>query len=218
MNSAVIVAGGTSSRFGGNIPKQFIKIDGQEILSFSVHTFNTHPQIDEVIIVCHPDWKKHIITNYPDCIVVEGGKRRQDSSLKGVRAVSDQSENVLIHDAARPFVSKEVISDCLSALENADGSAPVIKVSSSLIQLEKKKASYMDRSKIREVQTPQCFRKEFIREALFSDMEGTDEIGIVLRLFPKSKLRFIPGNKDNFKITTEMDLQVVSRIIDSFQV
>ena len=68
------------------------------------------------------------------------------------------------------------------------------------------------------MQTPQCFRKEFIREALFSDMEGTDEIGIVLRLFPKSKLRFIPGNKDNFKITTEMDLQVVSRIIDSLQV
>jgi len=218
MNSAVIVAGGSSSRFGGDIPKQFIKIDGQEILSFSVHTFNTHPQIDEVIIVCHPDWKKHIITNYPDCIVVEGGKRRQDSSLKGVRAVSDQSENVLIHDAARPFVSKEVISDCLFALENADGSAPVMNASNSLIQLEKEKATYMDRSKIREVQTPQCFRKELIREALFSDMEGTDEIGIVLRLFPKSKLRFIPGNKDNFKITTEMDLQVVSRIIDSLQV
>ena len=93
-----------------------------------------------------------------------------------------------------------------------------MNASNSLIQLEKEKATYMDRSKIREVQTPQCFRKELIREALFSDMEGTDEIGIVLRLFPKSKLGFIPGNKDNFKITTEMDLQVVSRIIDSLQV
>ena len=125
------------------------------------------------------------------------------------------SKNILIHDAARPFVSKQVISDCLSALENADGSAPVIKVSSSLIQLEKKKATYMDRSQLREVQTPQCFRKELIREALFSDIEGTDEIGIVLRLFPKSKLRFIPGNQNNFKITTEMDLQVVSQIFNS---
>ena len=215
MNSAVIVAGGSSSRFGGDIPKQFIKIDGQEILSFSVHTFNTHPQIDEVIIVCHPDWKKHVIKNYLDCVVGEGGQRRQDSSLKGVRAVSGESENVLIHDAVRPFVSKKIISDCLSALENSDGSAPIMNVSNSLIQLEKEKATYVDRSQIREVQTPQCFRKELIIEALSSDIEGTDDIGIVLRLFPESKLSFIPGNRDNFKITTERDLQVAIQIFDS---
>ena len=66
MNSAVIVAGGSGSRFGGDIPKQFIQIDGREILSFSIQTFITHPQIHEVIIVCHPDWKKHVITNYPE--------------------------------------------------------------------------------------------------------------------------------------------------------
>ena len=218
MNSAIIVAGGSGLRFGGAIPKQFIKIDGQEILSFSVHTFSTHPQIQEIIIVCHPDWKKHVITNYPGCIVVEGGQRRQDSSLEGVRAVSSESEHVLIHDAVRPFVDKKIISDCLSALENADGSAPIIKASNSLIQLEKEKATYMDRSIIREVQTPQCFRKELIREALSSDIEGTDDIGIVLRLFPESKLRFIPGNRANFKITTERDLQVAIQIFDSLQV
>ena len=218
MNSAIIVAGGSSSRFGKDVPKQFIKIDGQEILSFSVHTFNNHPKIDEVIIVCHPDWKKHVITNFPECIVVEGGQRRQDSSLEGVRAVSSESEHVLIHDAVRPFVDKKIISDCLSALENADGSAPIIKTSNSLIQLEKEKATYMDRSKIREVQTPQCFRKGLIREALSSDIEGTDDIGIVLRLFPESKLSFISGNRDNFKITTERDLQVATQIFDSLQV
>ena len=218
MNSAIIVAGGSGFRFGGDIPKQFIKIDGQEILSFSVHTFSTHPQIQEIIIVCPPDWKKHVITNYPECIVVEGGQRRQDSSLEGVRAVSSESEYVLIHDAVRPFVNKKIISDCLSALENAEGSAPIIKTSNSLIQLEKEQATYMDRSKIREVQTPQCFQKELIREALSSDIEGTDDIGIVLRLFPESKLRFIPGNRDNFKITTEMDLQVATQIFNSLHV
>ena len=179
MNSAVIVAGGAGFRFGGDIPKQFIKIDGQEILSFSVNTFLDHPQIDEVIIVCHPDWKEHVITNYPNCIVVEGGQRRQNSSMKGVNIVSDKSEHVLIHDAVRPFVSKKIIKDCLSALANSDGSAPIMNVSNSLIQLEKEKATYVDRSQIREVQTPQCFRKELISEALSSDIEGTDDIGIV---------------------------------------
>ena len=218
MNSAVIVAGGTGARFGNKTPKQFIKIQNQEILSFSVNTFLNHPKIDEVIIVCHPDWKKHVITNYPECIVVEGGQRRQDSSLEGVRAVSSESEHVLIHDAVRPFVDKKIISDCLSALENSDGSAPIMNVSNSLIQLEKEKATYVDRSQIREVQTPQCFRKELISEALSSDIEGTDDIGIVLRLFPESKLSFIPGNRDNFKITTERDLQVATRIFDSLQV
>ena len=218
MNSAVIVAGGVGFRFGGDIPKQFIKINGQEILSFSVNTFLEHPQIDEVIIVYHPDWKEHVITNYPNCIVIEGDQRRQDSSMKGVSVVSDESEHVLIHDAVRPFVSKKIISDCLSALENSDGSAPIMSVSNSLIQLEKEKATYIDRSQIREVQTPQCFRKELISEALSSDIEGTDDIGIVLRLFPESKLSFIPGNRDNLKITTERDLQVAIQIFDSLQV
>ena len=215
MNSAIIVAGGSGSRFGGDIPKQFIKIDGQEILSFSGHTFSTHPQIHEIIIVCPPDWKKHVITNYPNCKVVAGDQRRQDSSMKGVSIVSDESEHVLIHDAVRPFVSKKIISDCLSALENSDGSAPIMNVSNSLIQLGKEKATYVDRSQIREVQTPQCLRKELISEALSSDIEGTDDIGIVLRLFPESKLSFIPGNRDNFKITTERDLQVAIQIFDS---
>ena len=218
MNSAVIVAGGSSSRFGGKIPKQFINIDGQEILSFSVNTFLDNSQIDEVIIVCHPDWKEHVITNYPNCIVAEGGQRRQDSAMKGVSVVSDESEHVLIHDAVRPFVSKKIIDDCLSALANSDGSAPIMNVSNSLIQLEKEKVAYVDRSRIREVQTPQCFRKELISEALSSDIEGTDDIGIVLRLFPESKLSFIPGNQDNVKITTERDLQVAIQIFYSLQV
>ena len=218
MNSAVIVAGGAGFRFGGDIPKQFIKINGQEILSFSVNTFLEHPQIDEVIIVYHPDWKEHVISNYPNCIVVEGDQRRQDSSMKGVSVVSDESEHVLIHDAVQPFVSKKIISDCLSALENSDGSAPIMNVSNSLIQLGKEKATYVDRSQIREVQTPQCFRKELISEALSSDIEDTDDIGIVLRLFPESKLSFIPGNRDNLKITTERDLQVAIQIFDSLQV
>ena len=136
----------------------------------------------------------------------------------GVRAVSNESENILIHDAVRPFVDKKIITNCLSALKNADGSAPIMSTNNSLIDLEKEKATFIDRSKIKEVQTPQCFRKELIREALSSDIEGTDDIGIVLRLFPESKLSFIPGNRDNLKITTERDLQVAIQIFDSLQV
>ena len=134
MNSAIIVAGGAGSRFGGDIPKQFINIDDQEILSFSVHTFIAHPQIDEVVIVCHSDWIEHVKSKYPECIVTVGGKRRQDSSLNGVMTTSHKTESVLIHDAARPFVSETIITDCLAVLENCDGSAPILDSPDSLIE------------------------------------------------------------------------------------
>ena len=211
MNSAVIVAGGTGSRFGGNIPKQFIKIDGQEILLFSVNTFLDHPQIDEVIIVSHPDWMNHVVSQYPDCYAVEGGKHRQVSSFNGVTAISAESNNVLIHDAARPFVSEQIISDCLSALENYDGSAPIIPTLDSLVKWDGKKAHFVKRSDIQIVQTPQCFKKQIILDVLKTDVSGTDEIGMLLRQFPKSKVKFIEGSIDNIKITTQNDLNYFSK-------
>ena len=212
MNSAIIVAAGIGTRFGGNIPKQFVKIDDQEILSFSVNTFKIHPQIDEVIIVCHNTWMDHVSTYYPDCVIIEGGERRQDSSLNGIKAASNQSLNVLIHDAARPFVSNEIITNCLAALEKADGSAPVMDISNSLIQVEKKRTTYVDRSTIKEVQTPQCFKKEFILQVLTTETEGTDEIGMVLKTFSDSRLEFITGSPMNNKITSNLDLNYFSKM------
>ena len=206
MNSAVIVSGGSGTRFGGDVPKQFIKINGQEILAFSVTTFLSHPQIDEVIIVSHKDWVEHVISQYPQCHVVVGGKRRQDSCLNGVLAASEQSINILIHDAARPFITPRVISDCLEALNKCEGSAPIMNTSNSIIQLNNDKVIYVDRSKIREVQTPQCFKKKLILDVLSSKLDGTDEIGMILRKFPNAKLKFVDGDINNKKINSKMDL------------
>ena len=213
MNSAVIVAGGLGTRFGDKIPKQFIKIDGQEILSFSVNKFLEHPQIDEVIIVSHPKWMNHVSKEYPDCQVVRGGKRRQDSSLNGVFAVNSESINIIIHDAARPFVSNKIISDCVSALETFDASAPIIPSTDSLIKWNGQKASYVNRSDIQIVQTPQCFKKQIITAILKSDIIGTDEIGMLLRLNPKLKLKFIKGSIENIKIANKNDLNYFSNTI-----
>lgn len=210
MNSAVIVAGGTGSRMGGDIPKQFIKLKEEEILSYSVTTFLNHPQIGEVVIVCHPDWIGHVKSKYPECIVTKGGERRQDSSLIGVKTTSNGAEIVLIHDAARPFVSEEIITDCLAALKNADGSAPILDSPNSLVKWDGKKAFRINRSEIKIVQTPQCFRKEFILKALLKNIKGTDEIGMVLKLFPDSRLNFVSGSPLNIKITTDLDLHYFS--------
>ena len=213
MNSAVIVAGGSGDRFGTETPKQFVKINGQEILSFSVTKFLKHPQIDEVIIVSHPDWINHVVSQYPDCLAVEGGNHRQISSLNGITATSAESNNVLIHDAARPFVSEQIISDCLSALENYDGSAPIIPATDSLVKWDGEKAHFVKRSDIQIVQTPQCFKKQIIFDVLKTDMSGTDEIGMLLKQFPKSKVKFIEGSVDNIKITTQNDLNYFNKPI-----
>ena len=206
MNSAVIVAGGASARFDNKIPKQFVKVYNQEILSFSVNTFLNHHKIDEVVIVSLPDWINHVASEYPKCHVVAGGTHRQHSSLNGVTATSSETINVLIHDAARPFVTDEIISDCLSALANYDGSAPIVSPTDSLVKWDGKKAISENRSNIKIVQTPQCFNKEIILDVLKSDITGTDEIGMLLKLYPDSKVQFIEGSINNIKITTQNDL------------
>ena len=213
MNSAIIVAGGSGARFGNDIPKQFFKIQSQEILSFSVKTFLKHPKIAEVIIVSHPDWVDHVASEYPKCHVIAGGAHRRDSSLNGITATSSESINVLIHDAARPFVKEEIISDCLSALAYYDGSAPIVSPTDSLIKWDGKKAISMDRPNFKIVQTPQCFKKITILDVLQSDITGTDEIGMLLKLYPDSKLKFIQGSLDNIKITTQHDLNYFRKTI-----
>ena len=126
-------------------------------------------------------------------------------------ATSSECINVLIHDAARPFVTAEIISDCLSALGMYDGSAPIILPTDSLIKLDGQKTISVDRSNIKIVQTPQCFKKIIISDVLKSDIAGTDEIGMLLSLYPESKLKFIHGSVDNVKITTQNDLSYFSK-------
>ena len=135
MNSAVIVAGGRGIRLGLDLPKQFHELCGREIISYSVETFLNHPEIHEVIIVTPYDWVDHVTQIYPKCKAVEGGTKRQDSSLNGVLATNIESENILIHDAVRPFVTARVISDCLNSLEKSHVSAPIMDSTNSLIVL-----------------------------------------------------------------------------------
>ena len=213
MNSAIIVAGGDSSRIDDIIPKQYIILDGREILNYSATTFLNHPAIDEVVIVCKPEWINHVTSHYQKCKIVKSGERRQDSVLKGLLSVSNKSKNVLIHDASRPFVTNSIISNCLSALNNAKGAAPIIDLSSSIIEYDGNSGNYLDRSTLRLVQTPQCFQKQFILDIFESNVDGTDEIGMVLKLYPETELIFLPGDINNFKITTKLDLILAKGII-----
>ena len=214
MNSAVIVAGGMGIRLGLDLPKQFHNLCGKEILSYSVETFLNHSNIQEVIIVTHEDWINHVRKNYPQCISIIGGKRRQDSSLKGVLATSINSKNILIHDAARPFLSSEIIDNCLSALKNSDASAPILDSTNSLIAFEEDQISSVNRRNIKSVQTPQCFKRNLILDILKSSIEGTDEIGMLLKFDNSKKIQLVDGDANNIKVTTKTDLTVAKSILE----
>ena len=213
MNSAIIVAAGKGLRVGLNYPKQFHKLDGKEILSYSVNKFINHPKIHEVIIVCHEDWAEHSKKYYPRCITVIGGKRRQDSSLNGVLATNINSENILIHDAARPFITTKLIDECLSALENFDASAPIIDSNNSIIKLDENKILSIKREEIKLVQTPQCFNRNLIIDILESSIDGTDEIGMLLQFDRKKRIKLVQGHVNNIKITTKLDLILAASIL-----
>ena len=128
-NIAAILAGGSGRRMGGEKPKQLLELAGRTVLERSVDAFDTHPDIDEVIIVSHPDylteltemaarngWKK--VTH-----IVPGGAERYDSSLAAMQTVTDADANLLIHDAARPLVSAQVIRRVVTALQEAPASS-----------------------------------------------------------------------------------------------
>ena len=213
MNAGIIVAAGLGKRFNNKIPKQFISINGKEILAFSVKTFFNHPKINELIIVCHKKWLKNVKKCYPYCKVVVGGEFRKDSSMNGINAVSNENENVLIHDAARPLISAKIISRCLDQLKDYDATAPILDSTNSLIEIKNNQIKSINRDQIKSVQTPQCFKLKHIKKIFSHDVAGTDEISMVLNIEPNSKINFVQGSIKNLKITNQQDLQIIESFL-----
>lgn len=207
-NTAIIVAAGSGSRFGTDMPKQFLMLQDREVLSYSVGTFWNHSRIHEVIIVVAAEFVARVSLNYPECIVVSGGATRQDSVAKGLAACSPQTELVLVHDAARPLLPDQIIDTCLEAMVEYDAVAPAVTPVDSMVLLEKGGFSNLKRSDLRIVQTPQCLRLPILKSALDSGFVDTDEIGLVKQALPEARVNLIPGAQETFKITHLRDLDL----------
>lgn len=213
MNSAILLAAGRARRFNSSVPKQFMTIDGRQVLSFSVKTFSDHPGIDEIIITTSQKDIEQVRADYPECTVVQGGETRQESTIRGVEACSPGAKNVLVHDSARPFVTKRIITECLELLEDHEGAAPIRPVQDSIIQVKDGRSGYMDRSIIKSVQTPQAFRIETLKAAHESGRESTDQVGLVYLHDPEADIVFFDGDSFNFKITTRMDFYLAEQLM-----
>jgi len=211
-NVAVILAGGTGERFGEATPKQFIILHGRRVIDYSISMFNQHKHIDDIIITCPLGWIDIIQNEYPNCKVVLGGKTRKDSSYNGLLACPKGTKNVLIHDAARPFIDKDIISRCLFALKSNKAIDTVISSGDTIVEAKDNVITNMPiRDNMFLGQTPQAFDYPTIINAHKSFKgDTTDDIRIVKDQGVKCST--IEGSVYNFKLTNQPDVYLAERI------
>ena len=225
-NIAVVLAGGVGARVGGAVPKQLLPLgDGRTVLEHSVDAFEHADCVDEVCVVMHPDYivtvEEMIAKNSWQKVkhVISGGKERWESSVNAIRLYQGQlsgvemaESNILLHDAARPFVSEKIISDVCRDL--VDHEAVVVAVSSTDTVYEMQEgcvARIPNRSTIMRAQTPQAFRLGLIARAYeialnSGNMQVTDDCGVVFNYMTNQPIHIVAGEEQNKKITFKEDI------------
>lgn len=214
----LIVAAGTGQRFGGNMPKQYTPLLGRPILRWSIDTFRQHPMISAVHVVIHPDHLdlyQQAAAGVTLPAAVPGGGTRAQSVLKGLESIKD-ADYVLIHDAARPCISAELITAiCQALLSSAGGIVPGYLLSDSIKRLSGSETASVSRDGLYAVQTPQAFAYgDILRLHRGNKAPGiTDDAG----LFEKAGLpvHIIPGERKNIKVTEAEDLAQAEEILSS---
>ena len=208
MITAIILAGGKSTRLNNDIPKPFIKINNKRILDYSVQTFEKN--VDQIIIVVPFEWKEIIKNEYPNHNIIVGGNSRKKSSYNGLLSCNQNTSKVLIHDAARPFVTKQLIINCIHKLDFFDAVSTVVKPVDTIATVNKNLIKdVLLREYCRLEQTPQAFIYKKILKAHQSIKDSTtDDISIAHKSGIKCSM--IEGSYRNFKITTDFDLDIAN--------
>ena len=229
MNIALILSGGTGARMYSKIPKQYIEIRGMPIVKYCIDKLSLHNGIDAIQIVADLPWYDQIMK----CLDKEDirtkfrgfsapGANRQLSiyqGLKDIKEYAEDSDYVLIHDAARPVISEALITRCLSAAAGHDGVMPVLPMKDTVYYSTDgvKVKSLLNRNEIYAGQAPELFRLGTYYEAnkkLLPDqilrINGSTEPAIIAGL----DIVMIPGEESNFKITTKSDLERFRKMIE----
>lgn len=218
-NAVIIVAAGRGSRMGGDLPKQYLTLGGVPVLRRTAQAFTEHPGIASVTAVIDPEARDIYdeATAGLDLLPpVAGGERRQDSVRMGLESLAGTPpDKVLIHDAARPFVDADTITAVLSALDQGPGAIAAVPVTDTLKRgSDGHIESTLDRSGLWRAQTPQGFRFTEILDAhraAAGGQELTDDAAVAEQA--GLDVALAPGSENNFKITTQEDLQRAESIL-----
>ena len=222
--TAIIAAGGRGLRFGGASPKQLLEVGGRAILERSVATFLDHPAVNEVVVALPQpladDPPAYLRVTGKPLRVVAGGVRRQDSVANAFRVSDAASDVIVIHDAARPFATADLVARTIAAAAESGAAVAAIQAHDTVKRTEAGPAAaahYVRETIARETiylaQTPQAFRRDVLRDALAQATDATDEATLAERA--GHVVRIVEGEASNLKITTREDLVLAEAIASS---
>jgi 2-C-methyl-D-erythritol 4-phosphate cytidylyltransferase len=229
---AVILAGGTGSRVGLDIPKQLLKIAGKTILEHTLDAFESHPDIDEILVMMaagHTEEAQRLVSQggYRKVgRVLEGGAQRTDTTCTAIEVLSAARPgadcHVLFHDAVRPLIDPRIITDCVAALSVHAAVDVAIPSADTVITVDEAGliSAIPPRERLRRGQTPQGFRLSVIRHAYelarsdpdFATRPATDDCGVVLRYLPGTPIYVVPGSEHNMKVTHPVDVHIADKL------
>lgn len=218
-HTILIVAGGRGTRMGGPQPKQFLELAGRPVLMHTLEAFDRWDASARFIVVLPEDqidtWKRlceaHVFGRIHR--VVAGGETRFHSVRNGLGAVASDGL-IAVHDGVRPLVAPSVIAACFAAAADGGAAVPVVPVVESVREVDADGGSRpVDRTRLRVVQTPQVFRADVLRAAycLPYDPRFTDDASVVEA--SGVAVRLVPGNRENIKLTTPMDLLLAEQLM-----
>lgn len=218
---------------GGSEPKQFLSLGGRTVIEHSIETFANHPSIDEVAVVIHPDWRGRMeeiaARGRWEKLrkIVDGGSERYMSSLNAIMAYIDEPDdtNLLLHDAARPFMSAAIVDRVVAALERHEAVGVAVPSTDTVwevhpdfdaVEVGRFVARIPERRLMWRAQTPQAFRLPLIRDAYQRALQDpqfrtTDDCGVVRQYMPGTKITVVEGEERNMKLTNAEDLPVLQK-------
>jgi 2-C-methyl-D-erythritol 4-phosphate cytidylyltransferase len=214
---AIIPAGGKGLRSGHITPKQYLKVNGKELIAYTIGIFQDNKDVNSIVVACDPRYFNLILRlkkkyNFSKIInVVEGGKERQHSVFNALSSLyADKNDLVVVHDAARPLLPSKILSNAIKTAKKRGNALVCIKARDTLMKGEDTVKQYLKRDDIYYVQTPQIFRFADLMEAMQSAKKkkflGTDESMLVKKI--GKKVNIAEGAAINFKITTSSDLEL----------
>lgn len=218
----VILASGVGKRFGSKNPKQLIKIKGKALLYYSLKSIS--PLKYREVIVTYPSGYRDIfekmLQNYNfTATLVEGGERRQDSVIRAINNINDDSAIVLIHDSARPIASSSLFLRVYKATKKYGNAIPVIPIPDTVKKVEDHLIiKTIDRDKLFLSQTPQGFKLSLLKNAINSinqDITYTDEANLLELL--GEKVYVVQGERYNLKLTFKEDLDIIKNLVEFYE-
>lgn len=224
MATALIIAGGVGKRMGIDIPKQFIMVDGKPVIIYTLESFQAHPDVDQILVVCKEGWDETLwgyVHQYKlDKVkwIIKGGTLGQYSINNGVQFLKDHCDDddiVVIHDGIRPLVDELVLSDVIVKAKEYGNAVTSMPYNEQIFvkKTEETTTQYIDRNTLRRVSTPQAY--QFGKLSWAYDKAVAEDIGMTDSSYTNTMmvdlgetLHFAAGSDKNIKLTTTGDLQM----------